>query len=102
VQNAAWLAPTPLPEILGEKLLEKKIAVSLGVVVATKNTPAFPSAQRTIGLSSARRFVSVPHGLNQQTSRCNFGGRWIGYFGAWIVPFIPHVVSSETAVPVCF
>jgi len=24
VQNAAWLAPTPLPEILGEKLLEKK------------------------------------------------------------------------------
>ena len=75
VQNAAWLAPTQLSRIFDKRILEKIIVVTSGVVVVTRNTPAFPSAQRTIGLQSAQRHSSLaPASLNQQTSRCDLSG----------------------------
>ena len=38
VQNAAWLAPTPLSRIFDKRILEKIIAVTSGVVVVTRKT----------------------------------------------------------------
>jgi hypothetical protein len=38
VQNAARLAPTPLSRIFDNRILEKRIAVTSGVVVVTRKT----------------------------------------------------------------